>query len=126
MSEFPTIDRLRPELEALAASNGHAGEPFTLEALTAKALCEQPDPPGSDELLGPLLMRGNRAVIGAHTGEGKTTITLALVRAVVLGETFLDWRGAGGRALVIDAEQGLKTIKRRLREAGLDDCEAVD
>ena len=28
--------------------------------------------------------------------------------------------------LVIDAEQGLKTIKRRLTEAGLGDCEEVD
>ena len=32
--------------------------------------------------------------------------------------------GACGRVLVIDAEQGLKTIKRRLREAGLDEQRA--
>ena len=28
--------------------------------------------------------------------------------------------------LVIDAEQGLKTIKRRLHEARLEECEAID
>jgi hypothetical protein len=43
-----------------------------------------------------------------------------MVKAVVRGEDFLGWEGAGGRALVVDAEQGLKTVKRRLREAGLD------
>src|SRR5207302_1413434 len=64
--------------------------------------------------------------IGAHTGEGKTTLSLQVVRAVTTTAEFLDWTGAGGRALVIDAEQGLRTIKRRLREAGLDESEAVD
>lgn len=59
-------------------------------------------------------------MIGAHTGHGKTTAALQMVRAVVRGEDFLGWQGAGGRALVVDAEQGLKTVKRRLREAGLD------
>jgi hypothetical protein len=126
VTDTPITDSLHDELAAIAANNGRVPEPFSLDVLTAKALCELPDPPGSDELLGPVLMRGNRLVIGAHTGEGKTTATLALVRAVVLEETFLDWTGAGGRALVIDAEQGLKTIKRRLREAGLEDCERVD
>ena len=53
-------------------------------------------------------------------------MALAIARAVALREEFLGWRGAGGRALVIDAEQGLKTIKRRLREAGLAECEAID
>ena len=110
---------------ARAARNGSAGDPV-LEVLTARELCAVPDPPGSEELLGPLLMRGNRLILGGHTGEGKTTMALALVRAVALGETFLDWRGPGARVLVIDAEQGLRTIKRRLREARLDDSERVD
>jgi hypothetical protein len=67
-----------------------------------------------------------RLILGGHTGEGKTTMALAIVRAVVSGLEFLDWTGIGGRALVIDAEQGLKTIKRRLHEAGLADREDVD
>ena len=46
MSKFPTIEALRPELEALASGNGHASdEPFHLDVSTAKALCEIPDPP---------------------------------------------------------------------------------
>ena len=65
-------------------------------------------------------------MLGGGTGEGKTTVSMSIVRAVVLGDDFLDWTGGGGRALVIDAEQGLKTVKRRLREAGLADCDAVD
>jgi len=97
-----------------------------LEVTTARDLCALPDPPASGELLGPLLVRGNRLVLGGHTGEGKTTLALSIARAVALGEDFLGWRGAGGRVLVIDAEQGLKTIKRRLREAGLEDTDAID
>jgi hypothetical protein len=103
-----------------------SAEPFELSILTARALCALPDPPGADELLGPLVVRGQRLILGGHTGEGKTTAMLQIVRAVVLGEAFLEWQGGGGRALVIDAEQGLKTIKRRLREAGLDDSDQVD
>jgi hypothetical protein len=91
-----------------------------LEVLTAREILELPDPSGEDELLGALVVRRQRVVIGAHTGHGKTTAALQIVRAVVRGEDFLGWQGTGGRALVVDAEQGLKTIKRRLREAGLD------
>jgi predicted ATP-dependent serine protease len=98
-----------------------------LEVLAAREILELPDPPGEDELLGALVVRRQRVVIGAHTGHGKTTAALQMVRAVVRGEDFLGWEGAGGRALVVDAEQGLKTVKRRLREAGLhgDDVDVV-
>jgi hypothetical protein len=130
VSRFPTIERLRPELELIA--NEPVDEPTPaeeappgLEVLTAKAICALPDPPDSDELLGPLVARSRRTVIGGHTGEGKTSATIALVRAIALEEAFLEWTGAGGKALIIDAEQGLRTIKRRLREAGLDQCEQV-
>ena len=113
------------------AGNGSLGpqmpEVFRLEVATARELSALPDPPASDELLGPLVVRGQRVVLGGHTGEGKTTMVLAITRAVVGGEEFLDWGGRGGcRALVLDAEQGLKTIKRRLRESGLEDSDAVD
>jgi DnaB-like helicase N terminal domain/AAA domain len=104
-----------------------APEDHSLAVLTARELCALPDPPDSDTLLGPLLIRGHRLVIGGHTGEGKTTLALQAVRAVVHGEEFLDWKGPGGcRALVIDAEQGLKSIKRALREAGLTGSDLVD
>jgi len=47
------------------------------------------------------------------------------VRAIAYGERFLDWQAKQGKVLVIDAEQGRMTIKRRLREAGLDECHDV-
>jgi 5-methylcytosine-specific restriction endonuclease McrA len=50
-----------------------------------------------------------------------------MIGAVVTGADFLDWTGPGGaRALFVDAEQGLRTVKRRLREARLAQLEAID
>jgi hypothetical protein len=93
---------------------------------TAKEIVETPDPPNDGHLLGPLVVRSARTVIGAHTGEGKTTIALQMIWAVTTRSEFLDWTGAGGRALVIDGEQGLRTVKRRLREANLGESTQVD
>jgi hypothetical protein len=98
----------------------------TLEVLSARELCALPDPPEDEQVLGQLLRRGQRLVLGAHTGEGKTSMALQIVRASTAKGEFLDWRGCGGRVLVLDAEQGLRTVKRRLREAGLDECGDVD
>ena len=78
------------------------------------------------QLLGPLLLRGQRLVLGAHTGEGKTSMALQIVRALTMQGEFLDWQGSGGRVLVLDAEQGLRTVKRRLREVGLHESDDVD
>ncbi len=97
-----------------------------LTVLTAKTICALPDPDQQAEVLGALVGRGTRTLIGAHTGHGKTTLTLQIIKAIVTGVDFLGWRGAGGRALIVDAEQGLRTIQRRLRETGLDQCDAVD
>lgn len=98
-----------------------------LDVLSARELCSLPDPPGSPELLGPLVRRKQRVVIGAPTGEGKTTFALQLVRAIVAGADFLGWQGVGDvRALVIDAEQERSSIKAQLRDAGLDRSDAVD
>jgi len=117
-----SVSRYQPETQEPVQA-----EPFELPMLTARALCALPEPEAGDELLGQLLVRGHRLVIGAHTGEGKTTWTLQAVRAILLGEDFLGFPGqGGGRALVLDAEQGLRSIKRRLREAGLDESELVD
>jgi energy-coupling factor transporter ATP-binding protein EcfA2 len=80
----------------------------------------------SQELLGPLCVRGQRMVVGGHTGAGKSTFSLALAKAVTEESELLGWRGAGGRALVVDLEQGLRTIKRRLAESGLSGSESVD
>lgn len=135
--EVANRDRCRPPLDArevarIAASvasyePADEAEPFAVDVLSAREVCELPDPPETDMLLGPLVVAGQRLVIGAHTGEGKTTLTLAIVRAVQNGGELLGWTGRGDcRALILDAEQGLRSIKRRLREAGLDDSDDVD
>jgi hypothetical protein len=101
VSRYPTREKIEQERE-----------PFTLEVHTARTLCALPDPPATDQLLGPLVCRGQRIVLGAHTGEGKTTLALQIVRAIQNSEELFEWRGCGNvRALVIDAEQGLKTVK---------------
>jgi hypothetical protein len=107
------------------AGNDQAAE-RALKVRSAKEVVATPDPPGDADLLGPLVVRGSRTVIGAHTGEGKTTVSFQMIEAVTTRRNFLDWRGSGGRALIIDAEQGLRTIKRRLREAGLEESVQVD
>jgi AAA domain len=86
-----------------------------------------PDPPGAEELLGPLVRRGQRIVLGAHTGEGKTVMARQIVRAIVEGEDFLGWQGIGGvRALIVDAEQEAWSIRGQLRDLRLDQSDSVD
>lgn len=97
---------------------------FTVE--TARQVCALPDPPESRQVVGPLLVRGERTVLGGHTGEGKTTLSLQMIRASVQGDEFLGFSGSRSRALVIDAEQGLRTVKRRLAEARLDTSGALE
>jgi len=93
---------------------------------TFKTVCELPDPPGEQQLLGHLVVKGNRTLVLADSGHGKTTICLQMLRAIVCAEPFLNRQGKGDcAALVIDCEQGLRSVKRGLREAGLDlreDC----
>jgi 5S rRNA maturation endonuclease (ribonuclease M5) len=82
-----------------------------------------------EQVLGPLFCRGMRTVVGAHTGEGKSTWAMQAVRCLVEGKPFLDERWAPrvpGRALIVDLEQGEATVQLRLREAGLDTSAAVD
>jgi len=104
-----------------------AVEPFALEVLSARELCALPDPPASDLLIGDLLVRGARTVVGGGTGEGKTTLSIQMLSALTFGGECLGIECAGGaRALVVDAEQGTRSIKRLLREAGLDECDELD
>jgi AAA domain/Toprim-like len=98
-----------------------------LRVLSARDLCALPDPPG-EELLGELLGGGRRIVLGADTGAGKTTLVMGATKAVAEGGSFLGWsaKRARARVLVLDAEQSLRTIKRRLHESGLDESLDVD
>jgi hypothetical protein len=100
--------------------------PTKLQVLSARELMALPDPDTSGYLLGPLIYRGHRIVVGGWTGHGKTTFTLHMTAAACYGREFLKWTGLGGlRALVVDVEQGQRTVKRRLRETGLDKSDRV-
>ena len=121
----------RPPLDPSEFSmNGHdpaPAEAASLSVQSAREIAALPLPARAPELCGPALVRGCRTVLGAATGHGKTTMTMAMIGATVGGGDFLDWTGAGDcRALVIDVEQNLRTIQRRVAEAGLGESDAVD
>jgi AAA domain len=99
---------------------------FSITVETARQICALPDPDDSDQLLGPLLRRGARTIVGGQTGDGKSTLVARMLAAFVKGEEFLGWQGVGGKALVLDLEQGLRSVQRGLREAGLADCDDLD
>jgi hypothetical protein len=94
--------------------------------LTARQICATPDPDQPPELCGPLLARGERLVLGASTGHGKSTFTARLIGAITNHTPFLDYTGAGGRALIVDAEQSIRDIKRVLTETGLSESDQID
>lgn len=116
-------ERVRQEL---AQNGSEPDDSFEPEVLSMAATFQLPDPEDAEMLLGDLLVRGGRLVLGGHTGEGKSTMALWMIRAIVRGDRFLGFEGPGGRGLVIDAEQGLRTIKRRLLEVGLQECSDAD
>lgn len=98
----------------------------TIRPVSAKDLCAIPDNPLA-ELVGPIVQTAGRTIIVGQTGEGKTTLALQLVRAVLSGDQFLDWHGVGaGSALIVDLEQGARSVKRALRDARLHDRTDVD
>jgi hypothetical protein len=110
------------KLGALVRAGEHQSKE-RLRVLSAPEVMALPDPDQEGYLLGPLIYRGYRIVIGGHTGHGKTTFAMCMVASAVKGEDFLDphWHGKGGlRALIVDVEQGTKSVKRVLREVGLD------
>jgi hypothetical protein len=113
----------------LASHNGGAPtDSFELDVQTAKEICEEPDPPETDRLIGDIVVRGTRVAVGGGTGEGKTSFKLQALKTMLLGGEFLGIEVApiDGRVLVVDAEQGTRSIKRLLRDAGLDQSVACD
>jgi hypothetical protein len=95
-------------------------ERFELRAMSAREIDALPDPPDWDKLAGPLVRRGCRTIIVADTGHGKTTLSAQLSSAALTGDEILGFTGAGvGPLLVVDLEQGIRSIKRTNREAGL-------
>jgi 5S rRNA maturation endonuclease (ribonuclease M5) len=97
-----------------------------LEVVTARAFMLKPDPSEDYELLGPLVGRGARTIIVGDTGHGKTTLALQMLAAIVKGETMLDRNGASAApGLIVDLEQGQRSIKRSLHDAQLDEHDDV-
>ncbi len=97
-------------------------EPATTawKPLSADAFLDLPEPSAGHELLGPLVLRGGRTIIGGDSGHGKTTLAYAIISAIVSGTELLGHTGIGlGPALIIDLEQGVRSIKRGIREAEL-------
>jgi hypothetical protein len=118
-----------PLSELVDVTDGEPARP-KMEVLTAREIMALPDPDEEGYLLGPLLYRGHRIVIGGWTGHGKTTFTMHMVACAVEGREFLrpKWKGRKDReinALVVDVEQGTRTVKRVLREVGLDRSDHV-
>lgn len=74
---------------------------------------------GSEPLLGPLVRRGQRTIVGGWGGHGKTTMSMTMLRAITTGGQFLGWRGpeGGARGLIIDVEQGSRLAIRRVVES---------
>jgi hypothetical protein len=77
-------------------------------------------------------MRGLRTLVGAATGEGKTTLVMWMMRAIIEGTGFIDWAGIGpdedGKkptVLIIDAEQTIPDIQRLAKEIGMEDSEQI-
>jgi hypothetical protein len=129
----PVLSRAQVELQVrgamkkqgeqeLARAAEDAPDGFALDAVPAPRVMELPDPLAEGMLLGPLVVRPARTVIVGDTGHGKTALAAQFVRAVLAGDECLGYRGARlGPAMIVDLEQGLRSVKRTLREAGLDE-----
>lgn len=95
------------------------------EVLALPAFLARPRPP-YEELLGPLVVRGQRLVIGAVTGEGKSTFIWWMVKAMVRAERFLDWTATRRcKVLIVDAEQAEHDIARLAMETHLGDAAEI-
>ena len=116
------------DADNLSRNGAAPADSIELDVRTAKEICEEPDPPEEDRLIGDLVVRGARIAVGGGTGEGKTSLIHQALRAMLLGGEFLGIVVApvNGRVLVVDAEQGTRSIKRLLRAAGLDQSTACD
>lgn len=120
------VRRLQQDLEQGFEYNGQPnGPPIEWEALPFSVWRKRPRPP-KEELLGPLVVKGQRFVLGAATGEGKSTIIWWIVKALATGGRFLDWHAKRPcRVLIVDAEQGDHDIERLMDETRLgelDNC----
>jgi DNA-binding transcriptional ArsR family regulator len=120
----PIVDRLRDEA-AMVREEADAAASWSV--LSAPDLCAL-ESQQQENFAGALLWRGARLVIGGHTGHGKTAFVLELVRSAVQGRKFLNFDAPPEKlkVLIVDLEQGLRTVQRRLRLSGLGDEQNLD
>jgi 5S rRNA maturation endonuclease (ribonuclease M5) len=121
-----TLDELIP-IGDDAAPDGEPQPPFQITVYSAHDLSNLELPTAAEPIVGPFLRRGMATLIGGLTGNGKTTWIYQALNAAVDGGDFLGEPAAGGaRVLAVDLEQHAQTLKRNLRESGLDQSDAVD
>lgn len=120
----PVLARLREDATGVREEADAAA---SWSVLSAPAICAL-ESTHQENFAGPLLWRGARMVIGGHTGHGKTAFVLELVRAAVQGRSFLGFDAPAKklRVLMVDLEQGLRTVQRRLMLSGLSDEAGLD
>jgi hypothetical protein len=75
--------------------------------------------PEVDWLWGSWLARGDLALLVGDPGVGKSLLALCLADAVRRGASFLDERCARGRVGVVDLENPLAEVHKRLRQVGV-------
>lgn len=113
------------ELRAIVTATTTATRP-RLRIVSTREISTWPDPDDGHFLLGDLVLRGGRTLVVGDSGHGKTSLVLQMIEAIVAGLPFLNWQGAGkARAMIVDLEQGVKSIKRAVRDANLDQREDV-
>jgi hypothetical protein len=100
------------------------GEPsegeYRLLVRSAPEVMSLPEPDASSVLLGPFVFQGARTIVVGDTGHGKTSFALQMLATILHGDEMLGYRGAGrGPVMVVDLEQGIRSIKRGLRESQL-------
>lgn len=101
--------------------------PFAITVYSARDLAALELPKPAEPIAGPWLRRGMATLVGGITGHGKTTFIAHLLKRAADGGEYLGEQVAGGaRALVLDLEQHLASIQRELREAGLEESDAID
>lgn len=120
------VERIAQAIERGFEYNGQPlGPHLEFEALPLATWIKRPKPP-YEELLGPLVVRGQRLVLGAATGEGKSTLIWWIVKALSVGGRFLDWTAQRPcRVLVVDAEQSDHDLERLITETHLGEAENV-
>ena len=71
-------------------------------------------------VMGPFVVRGERTIIAGPTGHGKSLFSLALARAIASGRGMLRYtQVTQGPVLVVDAEMGERSVRKRIDELGL-------